>query len=341
MLKQRSNRKIKRCIIYTRVSTDQQAEVEFNSCEAQEQKMKYYIKSQDNLSYVKTYHDEGFSGSTLERPKVQELLRDAEQGIFDTILVYKLDRLTRMPRDFYNMFYYLEQFNINFISITEHFDTSTPMGRMHLNMMLGLTRYERDVTSERVRDKFLELARRGIWKGGTVPFGYKKRKKRLLPHPKESEIVKDIFDTYIETGSLSETYHKLKKDKVVNRKGNTFTRQGVFNILRNVVYMGKVKHRDVIYDGVHKAIVSETIFNLAQGIHKEKVKKHRVYRHHLFGGFIYCTCCGYSMTPVFTNKKSKGKVKRYFYYRCLSTLKRDWDSCETKQISADKLENFL
>ena len=105
--------------------------------------------------------------------------------------------------------------------------------------------------------------------------------------------------------------------------------------------MGKVKHRDVIYDGIHKALVSETIFNLAQDLHKEKVKKHRIYRNHFFGGFIYCECCGYSMTPVFTNKKSKGKVVRYFYYRCLSTLKRDWNSCSTKQISANKLENFF
>ena len=164
----------KRSVIYSRVSTTDQADIEFNSCEAQEEKIKHFIASQENLEYIGAYRDEGFSGSSLNRLGIQQLIKDIPQNTFDTILVYKLDRLTRYPRDFYNLFHYLNQYNIEFISITEHFDTSTPMGRMYLGMMLGMGRYEREVTGERVKDKLLERARKGLWQGRYVPFGYKK-----------------------------------------------------------------------------------------------------------------------------------------------------------------------
>ena len=135
----------KRCVIYTRVSTDAQAEVEFNSCEAQEQKIKHYIASQDKLEYLKTYQDEGFSGGSLERPALKQLFSGVEQDSFDTILVYKLDRLTRLLKDFYNLFEYLSDHNVNVISITESFDNTTPQGRLFLNTMLGYGQFEREI----------------------------------------------------------------------------------------------------------------------------------------------------------------------------------------------------
>src|SRR3989339_1900062 len=200
----------KNCAIYTRVSTDIQAEKEFSSCEAQEQKIRSFIASQNNWQVFKIYNDAGYSGTTLNRPAIQQLLLDLKKEKIDIVLAYKLDRLTRSPKDFYQLIEFFEQSKIDFISITERFDTSTPAGRLLRNIMLTFSQFERELTSERTKDKMLERAKKGLANGGLTPYGYIRQDKKLIPHLKEGEEIKSIFETYVESSSTAKTYQMLK-----------------------------------------------------------------------------------------------------------------------------------
>ena len=267
---------MKNCVIYTRVSTDMQAEKEFSSCDAQEEKIKSFIASQNNWQVFKVYSDAGYSGANINRPGLQELFSDLKKEKIDIVLSYKIDRLTRSPKDFYQLIEFFEQSKIDFISITERFDTSTPSGRLLRNIMLTFAQFERELTSERTRDKLLERAKKGMWNGGNVPFGYERKNKKLVSLRKESEIIKSIFETYIETKSLSKVYDFLKETKIKNRAGKNFYKTNIGHILRNIVYAGKIKHNNNIYQGIHRQIISEEIFALAQKIHKRKLKNFRL-----------------------------------------------------------------
>ncbi|XOB42421.1 MAG: recombinase family protein [Candidatus Nealsonbacteria bacterium] len=333
--------KFKQCAIYTRVSTDMQAEQEFSSCEAQEEKIKSFIKSQNNWQIFKVYSDPGYTGANTSRPALQELLEDLKQNKIDVILAYKIDRLTRSPKDFYQLIEFFEQHNVSFISITERFDTSTPSGRLLRNIMLTFGQFERELASERTKDKMLERAKKGMCNGGNAPYGYKRRNKKLVINKKEAKIVQLIFETYINTSSLCRTYNLLKEKNVKNRQGKPFYKTVLGYLLRNVVYKGKIKHVDQVYQGIHQPIISEKLFELAQKIHKKKSRKFRVYKNFLFGGLINCAECGSKMTSCFTNKRPKGKLKRYYYYRCTSTQHKDWQACSTKQVSATRLEKYI
>ena len=166
---------IKNCAIYTRVSTDIQAEKEFSSCEAQEEKIRSFIKSQNNWQAYKVYSDAGYTGANANRPALQELLEDIKERKIDIVLAYKIDRLTRSPKDFYQLIEVFDKCQTDFISITERFDTSTPAGRLLRNIMLTFAQFERELTSERTKDKLLERARKGFWNGGRPPYGYEKK----------------------------------------------------------------------------------------------------------------------------------------------------------------------
>jgi DNA invertase Pin-like site-specific DNA recombinase len=330
-----------RCAIYTRVSTDNQAEKEFSSCEAQEEKIKAFIKSQNNWEVFKVYSDPDYTGANLNRLALQELLQDIKQGEINIVLAYKIDRLTRSPKDFYQLIEFFEKYKVDFISITEKFDTSTPAGRLLRNIILTFAQFERELASERTKDKMLERAKKGMWNGGIVPHGYKKENKKLLINPKEAEIVRLIYEIYTTTGSLFQVYEKLKQGEIKDRQGKIFSKGAIYYILRNIVYTGKLKYGGNIYQGIHKPIISEDLFNLAQQIHKEKIKKLRVYKDYLFGGLVVCNECGSKMTPCFSNKRKDNKLKRYYYYRCTSTFKRDWNACSTRQVNATRLEDYV
>ena len=332
---------VKRCAVYTRVSTDMQAEKEFNSCEAQAERIKSFIKSQDGFEVYKTYSDPGYTGANLKRPALQELLQDVKDRNIDLVLVYKIDRLTRSPRDFYYLVEVFEKHKADFISVTERFDTSTPSGRLLRNIMLTFAQFERELSSERVRDKMFQRASKGMWNGGISPYGYMRENKKLVINKKEAEIVKYMYETYIETGSLFQVYRNLKTKGINNRNGKIIQNKAISDILRNVAYTGKIKYADKIYQGEHKPIISEELFNLAQNIHKKRIKKFRLYKNYLLGGLIRCKECGYAMTPTYTNKHTKKGLWRYFYYCCVSVLKTDWESCTTKEVNSDKLESFI
>lgn len=327
------------CAIYRRVSTDNQAEKEYNSCEAQEEKIKAYVRSQENLNLYKVYSDLGFSGASLERPGVQKMLGDIIEGKIDCILTYKIDRLTRSPKDFYTLIELFDKHGVAFISITENFDTSSPSGRLLRNIMLTFAQFEREMTAERTRDKLAQSAERGLWNGGIVPYGYKNVDKRLVINEKEAEGVRDVFRTFIETNSLAETRRQINK-KYKTRAGKKFGKGSIDNILRNPIYYGKISYKGNLYDGIHKPIISEALFLKAQSIRKVRVRQETKINHgYLLGGLLRCQECGSIMTPTYTkNWQRDGKSPRFtYYYRCTKTYKHDWNSCSIKSVNADKI----
>ena len=332
---------IKNCAIYTRVSTDIQAEKEFSSHEAQEEKIRSFIESQNNWQVFKVYSDAGYTGANTNRPALREILEDIKQKKIDIILAYKIDRLTRSPKDFYQLIEVFEKYNVSFISITERFDTSTPAGRLLRNIMLTFAQFERELTSERTKDKLLERTRKGFWNGGRPPYGYERKNKKLVINKKETEIVRLIFETYLETGSVNNTYDILKEKHIKNRQGKTLSKAHLALILRNIIYTGKIKYAGQIYQGIHQPIISEELFELAQKIHKRRIRKFRIYRDFLLGGLIRCKECGYKMSACFTNKHGNRKLKRYYYYRCTCVNKKGWQACSTKEVSADRLESYI
>ncbi|MDP2924153.1 MAG: recombinase family protein [Candidatus Omnitrophota bacterium] len=318
------------CAIYTRVSTDNQADVEFNSCEAQEEKIKSFIASQENMTIFKVYSDAGFTGANINRPALADMLNDINSGKINLVIAYKIDRLTRSPKDFYQLIELFEKYHIDFISVTERFDTSTPSGRLLRNIMLTFAQFERELTSERTKDKMLQRAQKGMWNGGIVPFGYKAENKKLVINEYEAKSIRSIYEGYIADYPIA----KLAKTANV-------TKSRVYTILRNPVYVGKFKYAGKLWQGNHTPIISEDIFDLAQELHQKVKRTMRMYKDYSLAGLVKCKECNSYMTPCHTNKKKQGKTKRYYYYRCTKTFKKDWDSCATRQVNANRLENYI
>jgi len=323
------------CAIYTRVSTDNQAEVEFNSCEAQEAKIKSFINSQENMEIYRVYSDPGFTGANLNRPGLNEMLEDIKEGYINLVIAYKIDRLTRSPKDFYHLIEVFDNNGVDFLSVTERFDTSTPSGRLLRNIMLTFAQFERELTSERVKDKMNQRHQKGMWNGGTLPFGYRIENKKLLIDEEQAKLVRHLYEAYLNRQPLAKIYTEL-------RKTYPLTKSRIYTILRNPLYIGKIKYNGKITQGNHEPILSEEVFELAQKMHRDKKRVLPPYNNYAFAGLIKCKECGSSMTPCHTNKKKKnGRTRRYHYYRCVSTFNRYWDNCQTRQISANRLERYI
>jgi len=327
--------------IYTRVSTDGQAEVEFNSCETQEIKIRSFISSQNDLEVYKVYSDQGYTGANTDRPALQELIGDIQAGKINTVMAYKIDRLTRSPKDFYRLVEIFDQHNVSFISVTERFDTSTPSGRLLRNIMLTFGQFERELISERIKDKIFERAKKGMWSCSTTPFGYKREDKKLVIDPGESKIIKYIFENIIATGSMYQIYKDLKSQKILDRKGLPLSKSAIFRMIRNISYTGLLKYKDSIYQGQHEPIISKELFEQAQQFNKERPKVMKTYNYSLFPGLVHCKQCGSIMSSVFTNKISNSRRVRYFYYRCTSIGKRDSSFCDIRQVSSDRLDAYV
>ncbi|MFT7636947.1 MAG: site-specific DNA recombinase [Candidatus Omnitrophota bacterium] len=261
------------CIIYTRVSTSSQADKEFNSCEAQRDRILSYIDSQESMSLHGEISDPGFSGSTIKRPGLTQLLDEIKNPEIKYILTYKIDRLTRSSKDFYWLIEYLEKYGVSFISVTERFDTSSPSGRLLRNIMLTFAQFEREMTAERTKHTMLQRAKKGIWNGGRVSLGYKVADKKLVIDKLRAKIIQAIFDKFIETESLKSTLEFVREQNIVNPKTNkVLTLNGVFHILRNPIYIGKMVWDDEVYDSNHKPILSEATFYEAKSVAKDQTK---------------------------------------------------------------------
>ena len=208
-----------KCAIYTRKSTEHGLELEFNSLQNQEESCKAYIASQafNGWEYVKTYSDAAISGGTMDRPALQQMLTDMAHGLINTVVVYKVDRLSRSILDFHKMMQYFEKHNANFVSITQSFDTSNSMGKLTLNMLLSFAQFEREVSSERVRDKLYASKAKGMWIGGLPTLGYNLEDKKLVINPTEAETVKHLFEKYLELESVVELAQYARKNGIKNK----------------------------------------------------------------------------------------------------------------------------
>ena len=329
---------MKPCAVYTRVSTSMQAEKEYNSCDAQKDRIVSFIKSQEDMEVFREYSDPGFSGADLDRPGLKALLRDIEGGQIEVVLTYKIDRLTRSSKDFYALIEFFEKRNVSFISVTERFDTSSPSGRLLRNIMLTFAQFEREMTGERIKDKLEQKAKRGFWNESVPPFGYKKIDKKLVVDSKKAPLVKSFFDELVKTGHFCEVLALARKSEVrVHRTGNLITSSGLYYLLQNPLYIGKINWRGQYLPGTHEPIISEDLFLAAQDCIKDRPKKSRVYKEYALSSLVKCGECKSGMTNSFTKKKTR----RYYYYRCVSVAKKGKDACSTKQVNSEKLEDFI
>ena len=267
-----------KCAIYTRKSTEHGLEQEFNSLQNQEESCKAYIASQsfNGWQYYKTYSDAAISGGTMERPGLQEMLSDIANGIINTVIVYKVDRLSRSILDFHNMMKYFEKYGANFVSITQSFDTSTSMGKLTLNMLLSFAQFEREVSSERVRDKIRASKAKGLWMGGNPPLGYDVIDKKLVPNAVETTNVRKLFEKYLELQSVNAlteyaVAHKIYAKQWVTAKGiikggRPIAKMSMHRILRDKIYIGQIENKKegTFAKGEHEPIIPEELFNRVQ-----------------------------------------------------------------------------
>lgn len=267
-----------KCAIYTRKSTEHGLEQEFNSLQNQEESCKAYIASQsfNGWQYYKTYSDAAISGGTMDRPALKQMLDDMAHGLINTVVVYKVDRLSRSILDFHNMMKYFEKYGANFVSITQSFDTSTSMGKLTLNMLLSFAQFEREVSSERVRDKIRASKAKGLWMGGTPRLGYDVINKKLVVNATESEQVHHLFEKYLELQSVNDLTEYAKQNginakKWVTAKGRTMggrpiAKMSMHRILRDKIYIGQIENKKecTFAKGEQEPIISEDLFNRVQ-----------------------------------------------------------------------------
>src|SRR5512133_1255106 len=266
-----------RCAIYTRVSTDQGLDQEFNSLDAQYEASSAYIRSQAHASWTlikARYDDGGYSGGSTDRPPLQRLLADVRAGKIDVIVVYKVDRLTRSLADFAKLVELFDRHNVSFVSVTQQFNTTTSMGRLTLNVLLSFAQFEREVTSERIRDKIAASKRKGLWVGGMAPLGYDTKDRKITVNEPEAECVRTIFRTYLKLGSLNLLMQALCAKSIVTKirvlktgetvGGIPFTRGPIAHLLRNRFYIGEVAFKGEILAGEQPAIVDRDLFEAVQ-----------------------------------------------------------------------------
>ncbi|MGE3645036.1 MAG: recombinase family protein [Beijerinckiaceae bacterium] len=272
-------KKIMRCAIYTRVSSDAGLEQEFNSLDAQREAAEAYIKSQahEGWKLIKGHYDDGgYSGGSMERPGLRSLLEDIRAGRIDIVVVYKVDRLTRSLSDFARLVDLFDASSVSFVSVTQAFNTTTSMGRLTLNVLLSFAQFEREVTGERIRDKIAASKKKGIWMGGVVPLGYRVEDRKLVIDAEEASTVRMIFETYAELRSLPRLQQFLKDRDIRSRirqmsDGRTIGGVPITNgplaaILRNRVYLGEINHKGQSYPGEHAAIITAELFDRVQVI---------------------------------------------------------------------------
>lgn len=337
-------KKIIKCAVYTRKSTEDGLEQDFNSLDAQREACEAYIKSQQHEGWVlveKHYDDGGFSGGTLERPAVQKLFKDIEAGEIDIIVVYKVDRLTRSLMDFAKIVELFDKNNASFVSVTQAFNTTTSMGRLTLNMLLSFAQFEREVTGERIRDKIAASKKRGMWMGGCVPIGYQRVDKKLVIEDIGAEKTKLIFSKYLELKSVHKLKHYLDETGIKTRSNKNFSKGQLYHMLSNEVYTGKIVHKENIYDGEHEAIIRDDVFEEVQKqLLINRVDKNcntKSASNSLLVGKIFDDKHNRMTTSHSNTRKRK---YRYYVSMAVQKLKKGQEGSLSK-ISAGEIEKFV
>ncbi len=342
-----------RCAIYTRKSTEEGLEQEFNSLDAQRQACEAYIASQRSLGWTtlpSRYDDGGISGGTMERPALQRLLADIEAKRIDLVLVYKIDRLTRSLSDFARIVEIFEAHGVSFVSVTQQFNTTTSMGRLTLNVLLSFAQFEREVTAERIRDKIAASKRKGMWMGGSVPLGYDLKDKKLVINPQEAEIVRSLFRLYLELGTVKSLLAETKRRGLLTKQrqgrdgrqigGLPFSRGHLYQLLRNPLYVGEVAHKGQRHPGQQQAILDRETFDAAQKRLASNASDRRsptnLKSPSLLTGLLYDET-GERLCPTHATKQGR----RYRYYISKRLMHREGSPKDGWRLPARHLEELV
>lgn len=343
-----------RCAIYTRKSTEEGLEQEFNTLDAQRESAEAYIKSQlaeGWLCLPDRYDDGGFSGGTMDRPALMRLIEQIEAGQIDCVVVYKVDRLSRSLLDFARMMEVFERHGVSFVSVTQQFNTASSMGRLILNVLLSFAQFEREMISERTRDKIAATRRKGKWSGGAPILGYDVVDRKLVVNETEADIVRQIFALYLKRNSLLEVVRELadrnwtskvwQTRKGTERGGRIFTKTSLRQLLINVTYTGKVRHKTEVFEGEHAAIIDDDLFDRVQRALHDNASTCRVSPADatvpLLRGLLRCATCERAMIHSYAVRGTR----RYRYYLCTNAQKRGWDACPSPSVPATEIERFI
>ena len=348
-----------RCAIYTRKSTEEGLEQSFNSLDAQREACAAYILSQKHEGWAELsdrYDDGGFSGGSMERPGLQQLLEDVRAGRIDVIVVYKVDRLTRALSDFAKMVDVFDGAGVSFVSVTQAFNTTSSMGRLTLNVLLSFAQFEREVTAERIRDKVAASKRKGMWMGGAIPLGYDVEDKALVVSPTEATAIRTIFAEYLALGSVRQLRARLDALGIVSKQrtnrfgrvsgGTTFSRGALYNILRNPIYIGKVRHKEELHEGLHEAIIDDATWKLVQTQLADhggkKIRSTRRPATRLLDGVLF-DAKGRAMRTTYASKSihtdGTTQTKRYWYYTTAVSVSDN--KTEIERLPADEIERVV
>ena len=329
-----------RCAVYTRKSSEEGLDMEFNSLDAQREACEAFVASQKAEGWVLVpdhYDDGGISGATLERPALQRLIRDIESGLIDVVVVYKIDRLSRSLIDFARLVDVFDRNAVTFVSITQSFNTTTSMGRLTLNILLSFAQFEREVIGERIRDKFAASRRKGMWMGGNVPLGYVVKDRKLVTDDANAAIVRMIFERFLSVGSATLLARQLNEEGYRRKNGKAFDKGLLYKLLSNPVYVGEAVHKGKSYPGEHEAIVSRELWNQVRSIVAESPSKRagrsRRQTPALLKGLVFAPN-GYAMTPAHTRKSGK----LYRYYVTTSVQKLGPETCSVRRLPAGEIE---
>ena len=332
-----------RCAVYTRKSSEEGLDMDFNSLEAQREACEAYVASQRAEGWVLVpdhYDDGGISGGTLERPALKRLLADIEAERLDIILVYKIDRLSRSMLDFLKLVEMFDRRKVTFVSITQSFDTRSSMGRLTLNMLLSFAQFEREVTGERIRDKVAASRKRGMWMGGWTPFGYEARDRKLFIHDADAEQVRSIFKRFLVLKSATKLARELVAKKATNRYGHLLDKSVLYKILNNRVYIGEAVHKGTSYPGEHEAIIDRKLWDQVHAIIEASPRTRaagaRAQTPAILKGLLFGPD-GAAMSPTHTRKSGK----LYRYYISQSVMKRGTEACPVRQVPAAEIERIV
>jgi len=343
------------CAIYTRKSSEEGLDLEFNSLDAQRESAEAFIASQQHEGWKclpERYDDGGFSGGSMDRPGLNRLLEDIAAGKVDCVVVYKVDRLSRSLLDFAKIMETFDKHGASFVSVTQQFNTTHSMGRLTLNILLSFAQFEREIIGERIRDKIAAQRRKGKWAGGVPVLGYDVDRSnpspKLVVNAEEAVRVRRTFSLYVELGSLLPVVEELarrgwcnktwKTKKGLARGGRPFDKCSVYALLTNPIYIGKIRHKSEIFAGEHEPIVDASVFEEVQAT----LQKNGGGRgHHLINkygallrGLLFCEACGRTMVHTFSGRGAR----RYRYYTCGKAIKSGWKSCPTRSLPAGEIE---
>jgi site-specific DNA recombinase len=347
-----------RCAIYTRKSTEEGLDQQFNSLDAQREAAEAFIASQRHEGWVvnpQRYDDGGFSGGNIERPALKRLLADIDAGKVDCVVVYKVDRLSRSLLDFARIMEVFDQRKVSFVSVTQQFNTTHSMGRLTLNILLSFAQFEREIIGERIRDKIAAQRRKGKWTGGTPVLGYDVD--RTGPSPKlavnaaEAIQVREIFSMYLKLGSLLPVVEELVKRRWISKKwttkagapigGRSFDKCRLHALLTNPIYVGRIKHKAKEYVGEHEPIVDIDVFEKVQVQLRRNGQSGGAEARNRYGALLkrllYCKACGKAMVHHFTGRSGK----RYRYYTCVQAIKSGRKTCPSKSLPAAAIEQLV